>query len=41
MTGMYFTGTGNTRYCVETFLQEYGAEERAFSIEDKDAVLEI
>ncbi|MBH9814406.1 iron-sulfur protein, partial [Clostridioides difficile] len=23
MIGIYFSGTGNSRYCVEKFLQEY------------------
>ena len=34
MTGLYFSGTGNTRYCVETFLKEYDADARTFSIEE-------
>lgn len=35
--GVYFSGTGNTKYCVETFLhylEEGGASACAFSIED-------
>lgn len=23
MTGVYFSGTGNTRYCVESFVREF------------------
>lgn len=34
MIGVYFSGTGNTRYCVETFLKEYDADAQAFSIEE-------
>lgn len=34
MTGVYFSGTGNTRYCVETFLKECDAGAQAFSIEE-------
>lgn len=41
MTGVYFSGTGNSKYCVETFLREYGMGGQAFSIEDKNAVTEI
>ena len=41
MIGIYFSGTGNTRYCVEKFMQEYGANAGAFSIEDKNVVGKI
>lgn len=41
MTGVYFSGTGNSKYCVETFLREYGVGGQAVSIEDKNAVAEI
>lgn len=34
MVGIYFSGTGNTKYCIETFLAEYDA--KAFSIEEKE-----
>lgn len=37
MTGIYFSGTGNTRYCIETFIKAYGGE-KAVSIEAADAV---
>ncbi len=39
MTGIYFSGTGNSKYAAEVFCREYGQEEKAFSIED-DNVLE-
>jgi len=38
MTGLYFSGTGNSKYAVETFLQEYTPGETAYSIEDEQAV---
>lgn len=41
MVGIYFSGTGNTKYCVETFLKECDSDFLAFSIEDKNAVIEI
>jgi len=41
MTGLYFSGTGNSKYCVERFLYHYdnrcGTSSHAFSIEEKDA----
>lgn len=36
MTGIFFSGTGNTRYCVKRFLEKCGGN--AYSIEDKAAV---
>ena len=39
MTGIYFSGTGNTKYCIETFLSEYNT--KAFSIEEKEAEYQI
>lgn len=41
MTGIYFSGTGNSKYCVELFIKEYGAGTRVFSIEDKNVIQEI
>lgn len=41
MIGIYFSGTGNTKYCVETFLKEYDGSASAFSIEDERAAEEI
>ncbi|MBO5303313.1 MAG: EFR1 family ferrodoxin [Lachnospiraceae bacterium] len=34
MLGVYFSGTGNSRYAVETFCNEYNKEIKVFSIED-------
>lgn len=39
MIGIYFSGTGNSEYCIETFLKEYHA--KAFSIEDAKALTQI
>lgn len=38
MTGIYFSGTGNTKYCIKRFLEKLGANVRAFTIEDRAAV---
>ena len=40
MTGIYFSGTGNTKHCVETFLKLYDKNSAAISIEAPD-VLDI
>lgn len=37
MTGIYFSGTGNTRFCAERFLKVLGTELGAYPIEDKSA----
>lgn len=34
MIGIYFSGTGNTGYCVEAFLKECDIDVRSFSIEE-------
>lgn len=34
MVGIYFSGTGNSRYAVELFCNEYDEAAKAFSIED-------
>ncbi len=36
MTGIYFSGTGNSRYAVETFCKEYSKGCRVLSIEDAE-----
>ena len=36
MTGIYFSGTGNTKYCLSVFMEKFGGE--IFSVEDKSAV---
>lgn len=41
MTGIYFSGTGNTRYCIKRFLEKLGADGRAFPIEDAAAAQAI
>lgn len=41
MLGIYFSGTGNTKFCVEKFLEAYGSSEGAFSIEEKETLHEI
>lgn len=38
MTGIYFSGTGNTKYCIKRFTERLGANDRAFPIENKEAV---
>lgn len=37
MIGIYFSGTGNTKYCVNKFLDYYEPGAQAFSIEDSSA----
>lgn len=37
MTGLYFSGTGNTRYCAEQFLKGYGGECLLHAMEMPDA----
>lgn len=37
MVGIYFSGTGNTRHCVNKFLEQYGAQTTAIPIEDAAA----
>lgn len=39
MTGIYFSGTGNTKYCLSVFLERFGG--KMFSIEDENAVTAI
>lgn len=41
MTGIYFSGTGNTKFCVDKFLKEYDCSENSFSIEDREALERI
>lgn len=38
MLGVYFSGTGNTEYCVETFVKQYEEWAQVCSIEDKRAL---
>ncbi len=39
MIGVYFSGTGNSKYCLEKFIEEYNNGAKIFSIED-DNILE-
>ncbi len=41
MIGVYFSGTGNTKFCVDKFLQEYDCAKNLFSIEDKGTLEKI
>ena len=38
MIGIYFSGTGNTRHCVEKLINELETGAKCFSIEDENAV---
>lgn len=38
MVGIYFSGTGNSRYAVECFCNEYDEVAKAFSIEDDNVI---
>ena len=39
MVGIYFSGTGNSRYAAEMFCNEYDEEAKAFSIEDDNVTM--
>lgn len=41
MIGIYFSGTGNTKYCVEQFVQELDTSAHCCSIEEDTAAEEI
>ena len=41
MVGIYFSGTGNTAFCVRRFLAEYGEGIPSFSIEESESVKAI
>lgn len=43
MIGIYFSGTGNTKYCIEKFLELYNnnKEKQLYSIENKEAINKI
>lgn len=38
MVGIYFSGTGNSKYAAERFCSEYDKEAKAFSIEDENVI---
>lgn len=41
MIGVYFSGTGNTKFCVEYFVRSLDKNAICYSIEDKNTILEI
>ena len=41
MVGVYFSGTGNSRYGVEMFCNEYDVAAKTFSIEDDNVIQAI
>ena len=41
MIGLYFSGTGNTKFCIEYFLGSVNSSATAYSIEDCKAIEEI
>lgn len=41
MIGVYFSGTGNTKFCVDKFIKEYDNSVNSFSIEDDKTIGEI
>jgi len=41
MLGIYFSGTGNSKYAAELFCNEYDKTSRAISIEDENIIIEI
>lgn len=43
MVGIYFSGTGNTKYCLNKFLEYYSEnkENKLYSIEDRNCIKEI
>ena len=41
MLGIYFSGTGNTKHCIELFIKEIDAAAKCISIEDANVLDEI
>lgn len=41
MVGIYFSGTGNTKHCVQEFLKNCKSNAKAFAIEDENAIKAI
>lgn len=39
--GIYFSGTGNTKHCIEQFLLAYGGSQDSFSIEELESISAI
>ncbi len=38
MIGVYFSGTGNTKFCVDKFIEEYDGSKNSFSIESHETL---
>lgn len=41
MVGVYFSGTGNTKFCIEYFINGLDKFSKCYSIEDKNVISEI
>lgn len=41
MIGIYFSGTGNSKYCISKFLEEYNNNRLVFSIEQDETISHI
>ena len=41
LLGIYFSGTGNTKYCVNTLIKGLDEKGLAYSIEDKESIAKI
>lgn len=41
MIGIYFSGTGNTKFCIDKFMEEYDHSKNAFPIEAKETLSQI
>ncbi len=41
MVGIYFSGTGNSKYAAELFCKEYDKESGVYSIEDTEALAAV
>ena len=41
MIGIYFSGTGNTKYCIEKFIYEYDPGAEAVSIEEETVIQKL
>lgn len=41
MVGIYFSGTGNTKYCLKQFLQQINSSASYIFIEDSKSIVEI
>lgn len=41
VVGVYFSGTGNTKFCIEKFVSEIDIDANCVSIEDKNCINEI